>query len=194
MFKRIIAIALVALATMSSAAFAQTDASSAQELLGKKYGFTLSEPADLVCGPNGMIPEKNGSEWSTVCESGVNTPNYVGVITKSRTANIMAINKSFGDMFMLATADTSMRDLKCVGDKPGEVAGMIGVFSHCTLNPSSNAQKPMYASFFYFSPKNTDILGKAIVFSDFGKGEKDHDTFKAAARASVNANLKKVAQ
>lgn len=190
MFKHLLATILVALATMSSAAFAQTDASSAQELLGSKYGFTLTEPKDLVCGQNGMIPNKPGAEWSTVCESGVNTQNYVGVITKTRNANIMAINKNFGDMFMLTIGDTSTRDLKCLGEKPIEIAGMFGVFSHCTLN----GHKPMYASFFYFSPKNTDILGKVIVFSDFGKGEKDHEAFKAAARTSVNANLKKAAQ
>jgi hypothetical protein len=179
---------------MSSAAFAQTEASSAQELLGRKYGFTLTEPKDLVCDQNGMIAPSSDKNWYTLCESGFNTQNYVGVMFKTRNTNPNVINKNFGDTFMGITSDTTTRDLKCVGDKPKEVEGMFGFFADCVLVPSNNTQKPMYASFFYFSPKNTDILGKVIVFSDFGKGEKSHEAFKEAARASINANLKKVAQ
>lgn len=193
MFKRIIAIALVALATVSSAV-AQTDASSAQELLGSKYGFTLTEPKDLTCN-GGMITIRPGTTWYTLCESGLNTAEYVGVMTKNRFSDIPAIHKDFGNVFMEVTKEQGERSLKCTPDKTPVVAnGMHGAFVDCVLEALSKSQKPMYFTTFYFSPKGSDILGKFIVFSNFGKGEKDHDTFKAAARASINANLKKVVQ
>lgn len=194
MFKSLLATILVALAAMSSAAFAQTDASSAQELLGKKYGFTFTEPKDLTCN-GGMITIRPGTTWYTLCESGLNTADYVGVMTKNRFSDIPAIHKDFGNVFLEVTKDSSTRRLDCVSDQTKDtITGMYGFFVDCVLAAATGGgiQKPMYASFFYFSPKNTDILGKVIVFSDFGKGEKDHEAFKAAARASVNANLKKV--
>lgn len=194
MFQRIIATVLVALAAMSSAAFAQTDASSAQELLGKKYGFTFTEPKDLTCN-GGMITIRPGTTWYTLCESGLNTAEYVGVMTKNRFSDIPAIHKDFGNVFLQITKDTSSRRLDCISDQTKDtVTGMYGFFVDCVLAASNQSQKPMHFTTFYFSPKGSDILGKFIVFSDLGKGEKDHDSFKAAARASINANLKKVAQ
>ncbi|MBP9782790.1 MAG: hypothetical protein KBC50_03625 [Candidatus Pacebacteria bacterium] len=193
MFQRIIATVLVALAAMSSAV-AQTDASSAQEFLGSKYGFTLTEPKDLTCN-GGMITIRPGTTWYTLCESGLNTAEYVGVMTKNRFSEIPAIHKDFGNVLLEVTKDQSQRSLKCISDKTPVIAGgMHGAFVDCILMPASESQKPVHFTTFYFSPKGSDILGKVIIFSDFGKGEKDHDTFKAAARASVNANLKKVTQ
>lgn len=175
-------------------AVAQTDEPASAEFL-RSHGFVLIEP-NLVCskfgGSDAVIKHRPGMSWYTLCEGGINSPSYVGVLNRARSSPRFDMQKDFGNNFMRVTNDPGSRSINCKRDPTKDVVtGLDGEAVDCILSPGTEGQRPMYFTVFYFSPSG-ESWGKAIVFSDFGRGDKDHEGFKASVRARIAKNLKAV--
>ena len=154
---------------------------ASQKFLSKTYGFTFSG-GDFTCGKHKTIVA--GKQWFVICESGIDTENYTGVMWRIPGSSVRELQKNFGDSLLLAIGDTTTRTLQCNVDQTIINLGSIsGFFSDCRLAPGQDGQTPINISFFYFN-ESSDVAS-VIVFSDFGKGNTDYQTFRSYTRNKI---------
>lgn len=154
---------------------------NSQKFLSKTYGFTFSG-SNFTCGKHKTAVA--GKQWFVICESGINTETYTGIMWRTPGSSTRELQKNFGDSLLLAIEDTTTRTLQCNVDQTIINLGSIsGFFSDCRLAPGQDGQTPINISFFYFN-ESSDVAS-VIVFSDFGKGNTDYQTFKSYTRDKI---------
>jgi hypothetical protein len=154
---------------------------ASQKFLSKTYGFTFSG-SDFTCGKHKTTVA--GKQWFVICESGINTETYTGIMWRAPGSSTRELQKNFGDSLLSAIKDPTTRTLQCNVDQTIINLGTIsGFFSDCRLAPGEEGQNPINISFFYFNESSR--VANVIVFSDFGQGTIDYQTFKSYTRNKI---------
>lgn len=186
MFKRLLATILVALAAMSSAAFAQSTELNQRT---HKYGFEVRNLTNVQCNSEASA----GRQWHSICISNTRSKDHTVIAWKQASFKKLDVQLGFGGDMLAAKGETVSWQMTCKSD-PSFVdpANMNGSIVDCSWRSPDTGKPTVYATFLYFVPNPGTGVENVLIFSDFGKGENADETKNRARTFLFEGNLSRL--